>query len=161
MKKITISIFILLLILSACSGNDSTSDHEEDGHHHTPSGDLREKTASSNELPSFLNDHAEEMGNIYVAVSQHQELLEHIPCYCGCGDDAIGHRDNYDCFIHQNEADGSIVWDDHATRCNACLTIAVESIVEYQNGKSIKEIREMIEENYQEGYGEPTPTPEV
>ena len=117
-------------------------------------------TESASVFPSFLDNQPGEMQLIYQAVSQHQNLLEQIPCYCGCGD-SVGHKDNYDCFIYKNHEDGSLVWDDHATRCQVCLDIAAESIVLYREGKSIQDIRDFIDKQYKEGYAEPTPTPDV
>ncbi|MCF6411686.1 PCYCGC domain-containing protein [Pseudalkalibacillus salsuginis] len=151
-------VFILSLpLLGACS-DEEHKDH--DGVHQASNGDLREQTESAEVIPTFLDDKSENMQNIYRAAAMHQDLLENIPCYCGCGESA-NHKNNYDCFIHENKKDGSLVWDDHATRCKACLDIAVKSILEYKDGKSIKEIRTMIDEQYKDGFGEPTPTPEV
>jgi hypothetical protein len=39
-------------------------------------------------------------------------IMQQIPCYCGCG--AVGHRSNYDCYVAAIEADGEILFDDHA-----------------------------------------------
>lgn len=162
MRKIASSLLLTALLalpLGACSTNEAEHDEGNDVQH-AQLGDLRQETASTSVLPAFLDDKQEDMKVIYAAVAQNQDLLEHIPCYCGCGD-SVGHKDNYDCFIHENNEDGSLVWDDHATRCQACLEIAAESIVMYSEGKSMKEIREYIDDKYKEGYAEPTPTPEV
>lgn len=35
----------------------------------------------------------------YLFAAQHPEVLEYMPCYCGCEREGIGHRSNYDCFI--------------------------------------------------------------
>lgn len=161
MRKSIIVLFIVLLsVVGACSNQETPPEEHHQEEQHESAGDLREETASTDELPTFLDGKPEDMKTLYTAVSQHQTLLESIPCYCGCGE-SVGHRDNYDCFIHQNNDDGSLVWDDHATKCQACLDIAAESIIEFSNGKSIKEIRNMIDQQYEEGYPAPTPTPEV
>ncbi|PLT34956.1 PCYCGC motif-containing (lipo)protein [Bacillus sp. V5-8f] len=158
------------LFLSGC-GNETTSSqqgkqagketssHKEEHQHHTSSGDIQEETKTANVMPDFLNGKPEEMAAIYAAAPKYQELLEHIPCYCGCNDSA-GHRDNYDCFIHENKNNGAVVWDDHGTKCGVCLITAAESINQLNEGKSIKEIREYIDNKYKEGYPEPTPTPQ-
>lgn len=160
MKKVMFFLIVILMIsVGACSSSNDEDETEEsitEVH-----GDIREKTASVEELPTFLAPKADEMKTLYKAVSQNQELLESIPCYCGCGETHIGHQDNFDCFIHQNNDDGSIVWDDHATRCQACLDIAAESIIEFHNGTPIKDIRKLIDEKYEDNYPAPTPTPEV
>ena len=153
------SIFLLMMMVALPVLASCTSDEAADNKQTTASGDLQVKTASTQEMPEFLADKSEEMQQLYLVVAQHKDLLESIPCYCGCGE--FGHQDNYDCFIHENGEDGSVVWDDHATRCQACLDIAATSIVKYNEGESIGNIRHMIDEQYQEGYAEPTPTPEI
>lgn len=125
---------------------------------HAPNGDLWETTASRDELPTFLNEYSENIQIIYQAAGKSMELLQWIPCYCGCGDHA-GHRSSLNCFVKQVNQNGSVVWDDHGTRCNVCLEIAAEAIEMKQDGKTVKEIRQYIDEKYKEGYANPTDTP--
>lgn len=159
-KLVSIGI-ISLFMLSACSGQDAGTDKESHSEHQeTALSDLREETQSAEKLPNFLKEKPEEMQLIYAAAANHKELLENIPCYCGCAD-SVGHKDNYDCFVHENKENGAVVWDDHGTKCGICQEIAVQSIKEYQDGKDIKEIRTIIDEQYKEGYPKPTPTPDV
>ncbi|WP_460319793.1 PCYCGC motif-containing (lipo)protein [Paenibacillus sp. YSY-4.3] len=156
---------LLLLSLTACtggskgqaSGNDANH-MQHDEVHITASGDVQELTASRDMLPSFLEGQHEYVTLVYKAVSEYPELLDGMPCYCGCGDSA-GHRSNRDCFIHELKEDGSIVWDDHGTKCNVCLEIALESIQMQQDGKTAADIRSLIDEKYREGYAKPTDTP--
>ncbi|MFB9988240.1 PCYCGC motif-containing (lipo)protein [Bacillus benzoevorans] len=148
-------------MLSACTGQGAQSENEHDSSQQEyVLGDIREETQSADKLPNFLKEKPEEMQLIYAAAANHQELLESIPCYCGCAD-SIGHKDNYDCFVNENKENGAVVWDDHGTKCGICQDIAAQSIQEYENGKDIKEIRSIIDEQYKEGYPKPTPTPEV
>lgn len=129
------------------------------GHeNHLPNGDIQELTASMDVLPGFLDKQPKEIAAVYATAPKYRELLESMPCYCGCGDSA-GHKDNYDCFVAENKEDGKIVWDDHGTKCGTCLEIAAISMSESANGKSDLEIRKMIDEKYKEGYAKPTPTP--
>ncbi len=158
-------IFILLaaiLVLSACGEKAQPSEKEHDMAHgeqqHVPNGDLQEVTASAAILPSFLDDKSEDMRLVYQMAGTATDIIEWMPCYCGCGESA-GHDSNLNCFIDEVREDGSVVWDDHGTRCQVCLDIAVQSVKMTQEGKSLKEIREFIDENYKEGYAEPTDTP--
>lgn len=153
-------VALLVLILSACStvSENENINEEISSVNDASMGDKREETRDAQVLPPFLTDHSDDMKIIYQAVAEHQELLEHVPCYCGCND-SVGHEHNYHCFIHDNKDNGAVVWDDHATRCQVCLDIAVESIIEYDKGKSINEIRDKIDEKYDgKGYPESTPT---
>jgi hypothetical protein len=159
------------LLISGC-GNDKEehkdhkeqsqqSNNNEKGHQHEehlPNGDIQELTASIDVMPAFLDKQPKEIAAIYAATPKFKELLESMPCYCGCGDSA-GHKNNYDCFVADNKEDGKIVWDDHGTKCGVCLEIAAISMSESADGKSDQEIRKMIDEKYNEGYAEPTPTP--
>ena len=66
------------------------------------------------------------MKDIYTVAGQNAELLDWIPCYCGCGE-SVGHKNNKNCFIREIKKNGEVVWDSHATTCVNCLEIAVES----------------------------------
>jgi hypothetical protein len=156
MKKLSVLLMLILVFgMVGCSQNEDS--HESQGEDHVI-GDIREETASIDVMPSFLDDKSEELVTIYKAAAMHKDLLETMPCYCGCAD-SVGHRDNYDCFVHENKGD-AVVWDDHGTKCNVCLEIAATAVLEYSNGKSPSEIRAMIDETYKEGYANPTPTPQ-
>ena len=158
MSKNILLYFILVIGLLGMIAGCSDDQNEEAHHDHTAAnGDIREKTASVDTLPSFLDDKDDNMRLIYSSAAKNPDLLEYIPCYCGCGDSA-GHESNLNCFVYKMEGE-KVVWDDHGTRCELCLKIAAESIVKYKNGESIKEIRNFIDEQYKEGYAKPTPTP--
>jgi len=163
--KKTISIFVVLalLLLSACGkdknsveSNHEANDASHEGHTQA-SGDIQEETASADVLPSFLDDKQENIRLVYQLAGQSTEVLEWMPCYCGCGE-SVGHKSNLNCFIQDKREDGSIVWDDHGTRCLVCLEIAVQSAQMHKEGKSLKEIRQVIDDTYKEGYAKPTPT---
>lgn len=163
MKKYMFIIISILLLFAAGCSNSPTAKQEEKhlaaGESlHVANGDLQEATASIDILPSFLDDKDEMMRTIYLAAAANSELLQWIPCYCGCGESA-GHLHNGNCFFKEIRPDGVIVWDDHGTRCNNCQEIAAYSVMMKIEGKSTLEIRNWIDENYKEGYAKPTPTP--
>ncbi len=147
-------LIIFLLAAAACSSEQEAAHNR----HVAENGDLQERTASLSELPTFLNGQDERIRLVYRLAGDNYDLLRRIPCYCGCGRSA-GHQSNANCFIKEAGEDGSIVWDDHGTRCNFCLLIAAESAKLKRQGKSDKEIRDYIDEKYKEGFAEPTPTP--
>ncbi|MDP4551740.1 PCYCGC motif-containing (lipo)protein [Alkalihalobacillus macyae] len=153
MYRIKMVVCVSLLALGVITGCGS-EDHNEV---HMVNGDIRETTASTDILPTFLDDKQTTVETIYAEVAQHKDLLEHIPCYCGCGESA-GHTSSYDCFINAEDNNG-ITWDDHGAKCGVCMDIAAQSISWLNEGQSVKEIRERIDEAYKEGYGTPTPTP--
>ncbi|WP_252504606.1 PCYCGC domain-containing protein [Sporosarcina sp. Marseille-Q4943] len=161
-KSLTSIMFILVLVLSACGDKaqqHTEKEHLEVGHErHLPNGDLQEVTESAAVLPKFLDDKPEDMRLVYQMAASAEDILAYMPCYCGCGESA-GHGSNLNCFVDEIREDGSVVWDDHGTRCLVCLEIAVQSVQMKQEGKSMKEIREFIDDTYKEGYAEPTDTP--
>ena len=161
-KSFMLIMFIVVLVLSACG--DKAQQHGEDLHlevgheQHLPNGDLQEATESAAVLPKFLDGKSEDVRLVYQVAASASDVLAYMPCYCGCGESA-GHGHNLNCFVDEIREDGSVVWDDHGTRCLVCLEIAVQSVQMKQEGKSMKEIREFIDETYKEGYAEPTDTP--
>jgi len=158
-KKIsTIVIVLMTLVLTACSGKTGQGGSEHPTQEQAANGDLREKTESLNTLPTFLDEAHPDLVSIYANVPNHQKLLEHIPCYCGCGDSA-GHTSNYQCFVHENFEDGSLQWDDHGTRCGVCLDIAYYSMERAEKGDNPMDIRKAVDNAYKEGYARPTNTP--
>lgn len=146
------------LVLAAC-GEKNKQEHEAYGEQkQLPNGDLQEMTESVDVLPAFLDDKSEEMRLIYEIAVRGADIIEWMPCYCGCGEYAE-HGSNKNCFVDEIREDGSVVWDDHGTRCEVCLEIAVQSVKMKKDGKSLKEIRDIIDETYNDGYAEPTDTP--
>lgn len=160
MKKVFLMLLSSILLLSACGQENKQENHEEHEDHvgHLENGDLQETTASSDILPAFLDTQSEDMKHVYQAAAKANDVLKWMPCYCGCGDSA-GHKSNFNCFVHEIKENGEVVWDDHGTRCAACLETAIASIQMVQEGKSLLEIRNTIDETYKEGYAKPTETP--
>ncbi len=162
-RKLKVSILLagLLVMTMVTTGCGQNEEHADHSFSNSAMGDIREETKSAGVLPSFLEEKPEQMSMIYEAVVNHKEVVDQMPCYCGCGE-SVNHKSNYDCFVYDGTKKGSVVWDDHATKCGVCLEIAVESINKYNQGQSIKEIRNKIDEKYNNGdYAEPTPTPPV
>jgi hypothetical protein len=169
-KKIILTMTLTAGFLISGCGNQKENEHqkheeqtqqsqEKSSHtQHTANGDIQELTSSMDHLPAFLNKQPKEIASVYAAVPHYKNVLESMPCYCGCGESA-GHKNNYDCFIADNKEDGKIVWDDHGTKCGTCLEIAAYSMQQAEEGKSTLEIRKTIDEKYKEGYAKPTPTP--
>lgn len=159
--SILFSLLMVILVLSGCqSGSPHSSndtDHSENGSSHI-AGDRYELTAGVTELPSFLNEFDPQIAQIYQLAAQNEELLQWIPCYCGCGQ-SVQHKSNRECFVREVKDDGQIEWTSHGTTCGVCLETAVESVQLKQQGKSDLEIRKYIDQKYAQGYAEPTPTP--
>lgn len=71
----------------------------------------RYETLRAGGLPSFATgDPKVEAAYRYAAA--HPEVLQYIPCTCGCRH--IGHRHNGDCYVQERLADGRITFTSHA-----------------------------------------------
>ena len=102
------------------------------------------------EFPEFVYYSPKAERGYRLAV-QNQQLLASMPCYCGCGampEDP--HRSLLDCFVND---DGS--FDSHASGCELCVDIAVDAAQWRDAGKSVAEIRSLIDAKYQ-SYGPST-----
>ncbi len=79
----------------------------------TPSGDLLE-TVPRGELPSFARTGGPKVEAVYRYAVEHGEVLQYIPCVCGC--EAIGHRHNADCYVAERLPDGAITFTNHGAK---------------------------------------------
>jgi hypothetical protein len=155
-KKLLVGTLTAAFLLTGC-GASNEAETPKDPHDHANT-DLRETTASIEKLPTFLDKVDPNIKTVYAIAGANLDTIKHMPCYCGCGESA-GHKDNSNCFIKEVNTDGSVVWDDHGTRCGTCMEIAVIASKMKQDGGTLKEIRTFIDEKYKEGYAKPTPTP--
>ena len=74
------------------------------------------------------------------------DVLMQIPCYCGCGD--MGHTSNYACYVSGTNADGTLKYDPHALGCSICVDITQDTMRLLKQGKSVSEIRAIVDETY-------------
>ncbi|MCE8428503.1 MAG: hypothetical protein J5U19_08970 [Candidatus Methanoperedens sp.] len=98
----------------------------------------------------------------YTYATEHPEILEQIPCYCGCGShgseasDYKPHRFVRDCYITDNWT-----YDEHASFCDVCVGIATKVQDYLAQGKTLKETRDLIDQEYSKIGGMMTNTPPV
>lgn len=100
----------------------------------------------------------QDLRGVYAYAATHPEVLEKIPCYCGCGRE--GHRSNLNCFISGFRADGTPIWTDHSYSCPMCVHIAREVMLMASQGLPVGRIRREIDARYRD-QGYPTNTPTV
>ena len=48
---------------------------------------------------------ADLMRQAYVFAARNPDVLEYVPCYCGCGN-SDGHQSNVDCFVESRAPNG-------------------------------------------------------
>jgi hypothetical protein len=82
------------------------------------------------------------------------DVLQEIPCYCGCG--AMGHTSNYSCYAEGTEAERNLRFDNHALGCSICVDITQDTMRLLKEGREVSEIRAYVDQRYSK-YGPPTP----
>ena len=89
---------LISLLLAGCGGNQTTGELE---------------MAPASQLPDDLRDSPSNVQEAYRFAIANQELLEQIPCFCGCV--AGGHESNYNCYVAEDGGPGTILqYDYHA-----------------------------------------------
>jgi hypothetical protein len=78
-----------------------------------PSGDWLE-TLPRGRFPAYLQDASPKVREMYRLAAENGETLRHIPCYCGCGNERVGHKSNADCYVAERFFDGRITYTSHA-----------------------------------------------
>ena len=74
------------------------------------------------------------------------DIMQDIPCYCGCGD--IGHTSNYDCYVSDVDANGEIIFDNHALGCSICVDISQDTMRLLRDGQTVAQVRDYVDRTY-------------
>ena len=83
----------------------------------------------------------------YDFAAQHPEILNYVPCYCGCG--SQGHMSNENCFVARRDPRGNVLeWDTHGFGCAVCVDVAREAMQMYSSGADVRSIRAAIERKW-------------
>jgi hypothetical protein len=95
---------------------------------------------------------------VYEFAARHPEVLQYIPCYCGC--ERIGHGGNHDCFVRSRAANGQVSeWDAHGLGCAICIDVARDAMTMFNGGATPAAIRAAIDKQYGSRFPSSTPTP--
>lgn len=89
-----------------------------------------------------FDDIPEEQREHYLAAADDEEAFSAVRCYCGC-EDFLGHEDLLACFVRDDGA-----WERHATGCGICLAQAEMVGDLREQGRSVDEIAEAIDDHY-------------
>ena len=107
--------------------------------------------------PNLIPRSPEVINSAYEFAARHPEVLEYVPCFCGC--ETAGHSANASCFVSSRHADGSVrEWDTHGMSCIVCVDVAHSAQQLHASGASVGDIRTAIEAKY-ETSPRMTPTP--
>lgn len=133
-------LFVILptiLVLVGCNGST------------TYQSDLN-KIAPMSDMPVAVQNAPTTVQEAYQFAVANPDALKNVPCYCGC--DAAGHTSNYSCYVKEVNANGEVIFDQHALGCSICVDIAQDVITMDKDGKTPKEIRTAIDQTYSQ-YG--------
>ena len=107
-------------------------------------------------MPDFVRDAPARVKEGYAYAVSNPDDLAAVPCYCGCGN--MGHKSNLSCFISKKAADGTPIYEPHASGCGLCVDIAQDVKQLRAQGKTRRAIRAYIDGTYS-SYGPGTDTP--
>ena len=98
-----------------------------------------------------------EIQQVYEFAARHPEVLQYMPCYCGC--QRIGHTSNHSCFVKSRAANGRVTeWDTHGIGCEVCLGVGRDAMTLFKSGLKPVAIRAAIDKKYGPS-SMPTPRP--
>jgi hypothetical protein len=72
----------------------------------TPSGQDPWVTIDGVDFPARMAGAPDEVKEAYVFAAKHPEVLQYMPCYCGCENEHPPHQSNMDCFVDQIDRTG-------------------------------------------------------
>ena len=149
-RRVLLFIFILSLaagLLTGCgtaSKSTSTSDASAAvGEHTMP-------MAPMSMMPDEVKSAPLVTQQAYQFAVANPEVVDHIPCYCGCG--SMGHTSNYSCYVESVDAAGKVKFDRHALGCSICVDITQDAMRLSKQGKSPQDIKAYVDRAYSQ-YG--------
>ena len=133
-KLLVFSIIVVLLTtaISACSTSKTSEVHLY--------------MMPLDQMPADVQAAPVAVQEAYQFASITPEVMQDIPCYCGCGN--IGHTSNYDCYVSDVDAQGNIKFDNHALGCSICVDITKDVMRMLQDGKTPAEARTFVDATY-------------
>ena len=166
-RATSVALFALLLVsgpaFAACSDAHATA---SDGGWVAPMATMDGNVATTDASPVAPNDGDMPMaaaeavwaarpdyvrGNAqteeaYAYALQHPQIVQWMPCYCGC--EGMGHGSNLDCYYKHGQPGDRAVFEEHASFCDICVRITLKTKQLNAQGKSLHEIRQIIDQTF-------------
>lgn len=98
--RLTLVLLALLVSVTGCGGSSASEDR------------VPLQMAPLSELPEPVQKAPAHIREAYQFAVANPEVLQKIPCYCGCG--GVGHTSNYDCYVRETQPEGTVIFDSHA-----------------------------------------------
>jgi uncharacterized protein with PCYCGC motif len=129
-------LFIILVLASTTVSACSTSRSDEVHLYMLP----------MDQMPMDVQNAPVAVREAYQFASVNPDVMENIPCYCGCG--SVGHESNFDCYVSAVDDKGNITFDNHALGCSICVDITQDVMRMLRDGKSPQDARAYIDATY-------------
>jgi Protein of unknown function with PCYCGC motif len=158
-------VLVLVLVMApstaACAGDHDAAGPVAAGSHaatmapvtpaqpaEVPMGDQHrlaadEMAAAWDARPDYVRALPAEWQAAYAFALASPEVLQWLPCYCGCG--GMGHRSNLDCFFQRREAQAEVVYEEHGSYCDICVDTANMAASMLREGKTMIQIRAAVD----------------
>ena len=150
-RAATVALFALFLVsgpaFAACSDAHSAS---SGGWEAMPSMHATAASTAATQAvwaarPAFVRSNAA-TEEAYAYALQHPEIVEWMPCYCGCA--AMGHGSNLDCYFKHGVVGDKAVYEEHASYCDICVQITLKAKQLNASGQSLTQIRQAIDKTF-------------
>ena len=127
-----IIVVLIAMTVSACSASTSNEVHLY--------------MLPMEQMPMDVQNSPVAVQEAYQFASVNPDVMEDIPCYCGCG--SVGHTSNYDCYVSDVDAKGNITFANHALGCSICVDITQDVMRMLREGKSPQDARAYVDATY-------------
>jgi hypothetical protein len=108
------------------------------------------------EQPVWMLNATQSLKDSYAWAAQHQDVLQYIPCWCGCN---MQHKNNFECYWQHDEKGTITAYEEHAYGCTVCQDITNVVRKEWEKGTPLMKIREKVDDMYKNQNLTPTDTP--
>jgi len=99
----------LAIALAACNGRSGDAAEPETSEAAREAASYAQDewvTIDGVDFPARMARVGPEIQEAYVFAAKHPEVLQYMPCYCGCEQEQPPHQSNVDCFVDQIDRSG-------------------------------------------------------
>lgn len=108
--------------------------------------DTAELAAAWDARPEYVHAAHPDTRTAYAYALARPDVLQWLPCYCGCV--GMGHGSNLDCFLEPRENGAPIAFEQHASVCDVCVRTALLAQRMIGDGRTMIEIRAAVDAEF-------------
>jgi hypothetical protein len=95
-------------------------------------------------IPVDLDTLSPELASLYRSAERHGDHFTKIPCFCGCQEGRLEHRNLLDCYVLRDGRG----WESHAVGCDVCQGEARLALSLLDEGLDIGEVTDKVIDAY-------------